>query len=353
MKTIEIKTKEFNEYHITINNFEKDIDQSIDMTLDFLSNNNISAIYAFGFGNGKYYNLINLPDFPLTWIDGTYNKSDTIYGIYIFGIKGLEISKIRDTDNSVIGTYFESDDIRYIYLGDLLIKETGKPKSEQATMIFNNIKEILAEYDFEMKDIVRTWFYNSDIVDWYDEFNKIRTSFYLENKVISNLVPASTGIDGISHQGDIVASLVAIKQKLPKLKINEVKDSKLQNSATEYGSTFSRAVIIKGSELIKLTVSGTASINKKGETIHIGDTRKQIDHTINSITEILTQCSMDYSNVYRAFAYFKNPEDLDKNIEYMNKKIGNDIPIIPMNSKICRDDLLFEMELDAFKKLED
>ena len=59
------------------------------------------------------------------------------------------------------------------------------------------------------------------------------------------------------------------------------------NEAYDYGSAFSRGMRIDLNGLTILLISGTASIDDAGRTVHVGDFRAQLRRTFDNITELL------------------------------------------------------------------
>jgi len=51
----------------------------------------------------------------------------------------------------------------------------------------------------DFSHVARTWLYLDNLLDWYDDFNVVRTSFFRKHDVFRGLVPASTGIGGSNH----------------------------------------------------------------------------------------------------------------------------------------------------------
>jgi hypothetical protein len=62
---------------------------------------------------------------------------------------------------------------------------------------------------------------------------------------------------------------------------------------------------------------------------------------------ILKSRKMDWSDITRAIAYFKNAEDVMLLNEYCRMNQLTPFPVIITKRDICRDDLLFEIEVDA------
>ncbi len=67
------------------------------------------------------------------------------------------------------------------------------------------------------------------------------------------------------------------------------------------------------------------------------------------ISAILASCNMTWSNTVMAIAYFKDIKDLPLFREYLKVNNYPDIPIAISHANICRDDLLFEVELNAIR----
>jgi enamine deaminase RidA (YjgF/YER057c/UK114 family) len=81
--------------------------------------------------------------------------------------------------------------------GTASVNEEGKPEhigdfKAQLWRTYRNITNLLEAEDMTWHDVVRTTNYLRDIERDYDEFNKIRTSFY--SWLGLNPLPASTGI---------------------------------------------------------------------------------------------------------------------------------------------------------------
>ena len=123
--------------------------------------------------------------------------------------------------------------------------------------------------------------------------------------------------------------------------------SPLQCPALDYGSSFSRAVELNMSCHRRLFVSGTASIAPEGHTIHIGDVDAQIARTMEVVDAILCSREMDWKDVIRGIVYMRNSQDMKRYSLYCRAHCLPQMPVVTSNSTVCRDDLLFEIEVDA------
>jgi enamine deaminase RidA (YjgF/YER057c/UK114 family) len=97
----------------------------------------------------------------------------------------------------------------------------------------------------------------------------------------------------------------------------------------------------------RLLVSGTASIEPGGKTVWQGDIAKQIDLTMEVVEAILRSRGMGFADITRANAYCKRPEYLPYFRAWQQAHGAVAMPALPIHCDICRDDLLFEIEVDA------
>jgi enamine deaminase RidA (YjgF/YER057c/UK114 family) len=132
---------------------------------------------------------------------------------------------------------------------------------------------------------------------------------------------------------------------------------KALNEAYDYGSAFSRGMRIDLNGLVILLISGTASIDDKGNTVHVGDIRKQVRRTFDNITDLLAAEGATWKDIVRTTCYLR---DIERDYQPFNeertafyKEQGLDP--LPASTGIqvilCRPDLLVEVEAIAmFRK---
>lgn len=283
---------------------------------------------------------------PITWIQGMGASGKLLTGTQVYAISGNQINMIK-MEGEIIGNFYEDDDARYCLLGDLRPHDTSLSRRDQTRKTFEKIERALGLVDMNFSNVVRTWIYIDSILKWYDEFNDVRTKFFNERGIFNKLVPASTGI-GVNnpHGAALVTDVLAIKPKTDKVRMFAV-PSPLQCPAIDYRSSFSRAVELQLPDHRQLFISGTASIEQGGATVHVGDTAKQIDLTMEVVKSIMNSRGMSWENTTRAIAYFKDTKDIPLLYNYCKAKNLPTMPIAIAHSDICRDDLLFEIEFDA------
>jgi enamine deaminase RidA (YjgF/YER057c/UK114 family) len=199
-----------------------------------------------------------------------------------------------------------------------------------------------------MKDIGRTWFYLDDILSWYGEFNRVRNDVFARNELRPHSLPASTGVSGRNPLGAaLTAAAWAVRPRDPAASVVHAAPSPEQCPAPAYGSAFSRAVEIRSAGFRQLLVSGTASIAPDGKTEHVGNVRAQIERTMQVAGAILESRRMAFADVSLATAFFKSPADAPLFAGWLARQGLSAMPVVSACCDICRDDLLFEIELSA------
>lgn len=127
------------------------------------------------------------------------------------------------------------------------------------------------------------------------------------------------------------------------------------NEAYAYAkpSSFSRGMRIDLNGLTILLISGTASIDENGKSVHIGDLRAQTRRTFANITGLLASEGATWKDIVRTSCYLR---DIDRDYEAFNeertafyKELGLDpVPASTgIQAKLCRPELLIEIEAIA------
>jgi len=296
----------------------------------------------------KNMNVLNAalggPNAPLAWIENA--RTDNLCGVHVWAVSGT-VAEALSFEGRRAGTLFDDGYAQYCRLVGLLPTDATISRPEQTQSIFGQMEAVLARGGMAFSDVLRTWFYNDNILGWYREFNGVRTKFFQEKKVFDGLLPASTGVAGRNALGAaLLSGLIAVKSDDESVRAFEVA-SPLQSSATNYGSSFSRAVELEVPDLRRLYISGTASIDAQGKTIFLGDCAAQVRQTMEIVQAILQSREMDWGDVTRSLVYFKRGADAPLFEKYRQENGVPPFPAIVVENDICREDLLFEIEVDA------
>jgi enamine deaminase RidA (YjgF/YER057c/UK114 family) len=132
------------------------------------------------------------------------------------------------------------------------------------------------------------------------------------------------------------------------------------NEAYAYAkpSSFSRGMRIDLNGITILLISGTASIDEYGKSVHIGDFRAQMRRTLANITGLLESEGCTWHDIVRTTCYLR---DIDRDYEAFNEertaffKAQGLVPLpasTGIEAKLCRPELLVEIEAIAMFRTE-
>jgi enamine deaminase RidA (YjgF/YER057c/UK114 family) len=127
------------------------------------------------------------------------------------------------------------------------------------------------------------------------------------------------------------------------------------NEAFHYAkpSSFSRGMRIDLNGLAVLIISGTASIDENGVSVHVGDFPAQLKRTFANITGLLESEGATWKDIVKTSCYLR---DIDRDYDVFNqirtafyKQQGLDpVPAsIGIQAHLCRPELLVEIEAVA------
>ena len=125
------------------------------------------------------------------------------------------------------------------------------------------------------------------------------------------------------------------------------------NEAYDYGSAFSRGMRIDLNGLTILLISGTASIDEHGNTVHIGDLRAQVRRTYDNITKLLASEGATWHDIVRTTCYLRDIErdyqvfNEERTAFYKEQKLDPLPASTGIQAILCRPDLLVEIEAIA------
>jgi 2-iminobutanoate/2-iminopropanoate deaminase len=127
------------------------------------------------------------------------------------------------------------------------------------------------------------------------------------------------------------------------------------NEAYDYArpSSFSRGMRLDLNGLTILLISGTASIDEHGQTVHVGDFQAQLRRTFANITALLVSEGASWKHVVRTTCYLK---DIARDYTVFNEErtaffLEQGLQPLPASTAIqatlCRAELLVEIEAIA------
>lgn len=213
-------------------------------------------------------------------------------------------------------------------------------------------EKMLADNGMNIADnCVRTWFFVRDIDCNYNGVVVGRRENFLQNGLTPDThYIASTGIEGKYEDHKVLSILDAYAVKnIPTDKIQILYAAENMNKTIEYGVTFERGVCVHHSGYKQIYISGTASIDTKGDVLHIGDIKGQVRRMTENVNALLVEAGCKWDDIAQATVYLRDIADYE--IAYNElSKIMPDGQFIIVQAPVCRPTWLIEMEAIAIGK---
>jgi 2-iminobutanoate/2-iminopropanoate deaminase len=152
-----------------------------------------------------------------------------------------------------------------------------------------------------------------------------------------------------------LAELTPVVRSGPRIAKRAISAPDLLNEAHAYArpSSFSRGIRLDLPGATMLLLSGTASIDEHGATVHEGDFAAQCLRTYRNLTRLLESEGADWRDVVRTTCYLR---DIERDYAAFNQvrtwflaRAGCDpLPAsTAIQARLCRTDLLVEIEAIA------
>jgi 2-iminobutanoate/2-iminopropanoate deaminase len=127
------------------------------------------------------------------------------------------------------------------------------------------------------------------------------------------------------------------------------------NEAFHYAkpSSFSRGLRLDIGGMTILLISGTASVDENGKTIHVGDFGAQCWRTYRNISNLLAAEGATWHDIVKTTCYLR---DIERDYEQFNRirtsyfswlKLDPLPASVGVQTRLCREDLLVEIEAFA------
>lgn len=198
---------------------------------------------------------------------------------------------------------------------------------------------------------IRTWFFVRDIDYFYNGVVSGRNEIFASH----GLTPqthfiASTGIEGHPEAADVTVKMDAwAVGGLRPGQISYIQAPEYLNPTYEYGVAFERATAIDYGDRRHLIISGTASIDNRGQIVHHGDIEGQTHRMLENVGALLNEGGMNWENVAHMIIYLRDSADLAIVERIMQSRFpkANSAPRVIVCAPVCRPGWLIEMECMA------
>jgi enamine deaminase RidA (YjgF/YER057c/UK114 family) len=224
-------------------------------------------------------------------------------------------------------------------------------EARETRSIFESYIKSLARHNCSLKDnCIRTWIYVQGVdIHYMGMVNERKKVFEEQGLSPETHFIASTGIEGRYTSPRSLALMDAYG-------IDGIKPAQIRylhapthlNPTYEYGVTFERATSVDYGDRRHVFVSGTASINNKGEIVYPSDILKQTERTFENVGMLLKQADAQMDDVVQMIVYLRDIADYTVVSDYLETNY-TETPYVLVLAPVCRPGWLVEIECIAIK----
>lgn len=225
----------------------------------------------------------------------------------------------------------------------------------QMRLLLNDYAMQLMEEGCTLADnCLRTWIFVQNVDCNYAGVVKARNEMFVTQNLTENThYIASTGIGG--RHADPKALVMLDAFAVAGLKPGQIKYLYARthlNPTYEYGVSFERGTAVDYDDRRQVLISGTASINNRGEVMYAGDVRRQTERMWENVEALLKEADCGFGDVGHIIVYLRDIADYAVVKEMFDKRFP-DTPRVITLAPVCRPGWLVEMECMAVKKISD
>ncbi len=238
-----------------------------------------------------------------------------------------------------------------IWVGDGYNVSTGDSLTMTVAYL-ERLADELKHRGASLKDnCLRTWFFVRDIDNNYPGVVQGRNSVFAREGLTSDShFIASTGIEGQCAEPKRLVAFNAFADVNVKAQhITYIYGKSQLNPTYEYGVAFERATAVDYADRRHVYISGTASINNKGQIVAPGDIKAQTLRMLENIGVLLAEGNCEWNDVAHMTIYLRDIADHALISEMMEERFP-DIPKVIVLAPVCRPGWLIETECMAIRK---
>lgn len=224
----------------------------------------------------------------------------------------------------------------------------------QTRLLLNDYVMQLMEQGCKLADnCIRTWFFVQNVDVNYAGVVKARNEvFVTQNLTEKTHYISSTGIGGRHADSRVSVQMDAYA-------VDGIKPGQVHflyapahlNPTYEYGVSFERGTYVDYGDRRQVFISGTASINNKGEVVHPGNIRKQTERMWENVEALLKEAGCTFADLGQMIVYLRDMADYTVVKEMYDKRFPA-TPKVFVHAPVCRPGWLIEMECMGVRRLE-
>ena len=224
----------------------------------------------------------------------------------------------------------------------------------QTRLLFNEYNMQLIEEECTLEaNCIRTWFFVNDVDLNYGGVVRARNQFFFtQGLTVHTHFIASTGIGGRQQDPNVLSqmdnyAIAGVKKE----QIHYLYAPTHLNRTSDYGVSFERGTYVDYADRRQVFISGTASINNKGEVMYPKDIVKQTHRMWENVEALLAEADCTFDEVGEMVVYLRDTADYDLVKEMFEERFPGK-PYVIVHAPVCRPGWLIEMECMAIKQID-
>ena len=224
----------------------------------------------------------------------------------------------------------------------------------QTRLLFNEYNMQLIEEGCTLEaNCIRTWFFVNDVDLNYGGVVRARNQFFFtQGLTVHTHFIASTGIGGRQQDPNVLSqmdnyAIAGVKKE----QIHYLYAPTHLNRTSDYGVSFERGTYVDYADRRQVFISGTASINHKGEVMYPKDIVKQTHRMWENVEALLAEADCTFDEVGEMVVYLRDTADYDLVKEMFEERFPGK-PYVIVHAPVCRPGWLIEMECMAIKQID-
>ena len=229
---------------------------------------------------------------------------------------------------------------------------TAQNSEYQTRLLFNEyVMQLMQEGCTLADNCIRTWLFVNDVdVNYTGVVTARNKVFFTQGLTEDTHYIASTGIGGRACDPQVMTqmdnyAIAGIKKE----QVHYLYAPTHLNRTSDYGVSFERGTTVDYGDRRHVIISGTASINNKGQIEHPKDIVKQTHRMWDNVEALLKEADCSYDEVGVMIVYLRDIADYALVNRLYEERFPNH-PRIIVHAPVCRAGWLIEMECIAIKE---
>ena len=222
----------------------------------------------------------------------------------------------------------------------------------QARLLLNEyIMQLVKEGCTLADNCIRTWFFVNDVDLNYGGVVRARNQvFFTQGLTNETHFIASTGIGGRQADQNVLVQMdsYAIAGVRPE-QIRHLYAPTHLNRTSDYGVSFERGTCVDYADRRHVFISGTASIDNKGNIVHPKDVVQQAARMIENVEVLLAEADCTFEDIGQISVYLRDMADYGVVSRLFAERFPTK-PYVIVLAPVCRPGWLIEMECMAVKQ---